>query len=514
MPKSETSLNELLYDVKRIAKHREKLSEEKITAIYQTLSKDLKAFLADEYIKYSDEEGRLFVSYLDAQNHKARFLQEIANKVDSIVPQLKEEILGYADETFTKSYEGMIGALQKADEAGKIAEVGADLAVNPNVLKQAVNNNIAKLTLPAVMEKYRAEIVYQIQQELNIGLMRGDRYETMAKRIVERVGVSEGKAKNIVRTETHRNIETGFMDCAEHIQDGMDGSDYIYAATWRTMGDERVRPQVRRKTKSGWKTSWSKNGANHIKMEGVTVKVGDLFNLGGGVKAKCPSQSGVAAHDCNCRCYLEYNLMTVKEFEKATGKAYDYGKAHYDRMLKNEPKITSDLQEVVGETGGELAGLEFRLKTEESYKRKLGKEMTELGIPEEEAVKNMRDVVRYTSLSSKETLANDYYDITEGLSKKGYSVVRVKNTFEKDAPYKGINAILRNENGVEFELQFHTPQSFELKNGILHELYEKERLTTTSATEKIALQKQMKEISDSIVFPDGVESIKSFNKLK
>ena len=45
-----------------------------------------------------------------------------------------------------------------------------------------------------------------------------------------------------------------------------------------------------------------------------------MFDLGGGVTAKAPSKSGVAAHDCNCRCYLEYNLMTAEEFAKATGK--------------------------------------------------------------------------------------------------------------------------------------------------------------------------------------------------
>ena len=28
----------------------------------------------------------------------------------------------------------------------------------------------------------------------------------------------------------------------------------------------------------------------------------------------------VTAHDCNCRCYLEYNLMTAEEFAKVTGK--------------------------------------------------------------------------------------------------------------------------------------------------------------------------------------------------
>lgn len=341
MPKSETSLNDLLYDVKRIAEHREKLTENKIKAIYRTLTKDIKAFLADEYIKYSDEEGRLFVSYLDAQNAKAKFLQEIAKNVDAISPQLSEEILQYADETYSKSYKGMIEALKKADEAGRLAEVGADLSVNDYVLEQAINNNISKLTLPSVMEKYRAEIIFAIQQELNIGLMRGERYETMTNRVVERIGVSEGKAKNIVRTETHRNVESGFMDCAEHIQEGVEGSEYIYAATWRTMKDERVRPQVMRKTKSGWKKSYRKNGANHVKMEGVTVKVGDLFDLGGGVKARAPSESGVAAHDCNCRCYVEYNLMTVKEFEEATGKPVNIAAMHKStRQTMNDNGIT------------------------------------------------------------------------------------------------------------------------------------------------------------------------------
>lgn len=320
MPKAETGLNELLYDIRRIEEHRELLTESKIESIYRSLMKDLNSFLAEEYTKYADSDGRLYLAYLDAQNKRAMFLHEIAVNVNKLSPIIRKEIETLIEKVYQKSYEGMVTALKKADTAGKLELASKDLSVNPNVLKQAVNNNISKLTLPAVMEKHRAEVIYQIQQELNIGLMNGDRYEQMAKRISERVGVSQSKAMNIARTETHRNVESGFMDCAEHLQEGFEGSDYIYAATWRTMGDERVRPQQRRKTKKGWKTTLSKNGANHVKMEGVTVKAGELFDLGGGVKAKAPSKSGVAAHDCNCRCFLEYNLMTLDEFKKATGK--------------------------------------------------------------------------------------------------------------------------------------------------------------------------------------------------
>lgn len=319
------SLSELLYDIKRISEHRKELTDKKIRKIYQSLSKSLDAFIADGYKKYADEEGRFYVSSLDAQNKKALFLREIAENVNSIAPEIKKEIMTLVDDTYSNSYQGMMNAFKKADTSEEFEEVTKDIDVNPNVLKNAVNNNISKLTLPAVLEKHRQEVIYQIQKELNIGLMQGDRYEKMAKRISERVNVSYNKAMNITRTETHRNIESGFMDCAEHIQEGLENSELIYAVTWRTMKDERVRPNQRRKTKKGWVTSKSKNGANHQKMENVTVKVGELFDLGGGIKAKAPSQTGVASHDCNCRCFLEYNLMTVEEFEKATGKKVKNG---------------------------------------------------------------------------------------------------------------------------------------------------------------------------------------------
>lgn len=323
MSDSGNSLSELLYDIRRIAENREKLSEKKIQAIYRTLLKDLDKFVADGYKKYADSDGRFYVSYLDAQNKRAGFLQEIINHVDNISPEIKKEIQSLIDDTYSKSYEGMTSAFEKASTREEFKAITKDIDVNPEVLKQSVNNNISKLTLPAVMEKHRQDTIYQIQKELSIGLMQGDRYEKMAKRISERVNVSYGKAINITRSESHRNVENGFMDCAECIQEDLEDSGLIYAATWRTMKDEKVRPSQRVKTANGWKTVKSKNGADHQKMEGVIVKAGELFDLGNGVKAKNPGNSGVAAHDCNCRCFIEYNLLTEEEFAKAVGKKFE-----------------------------------------------------------------------------------------------------------------------------------------------------------------------------------------------
>lgn len=329
MPKSETSLNELLYEIRRIEQHREILTEEKIKAMYQTLMKDLRAFLGGAYEMYADTDGRLYMANLDAYRKRAWFLNEITENVNRLSPKLSKEIQALIDETYRTCYDGMAQAVREAAKNGNLAAIVDDLNIPPDILEEAVNNNISKLTLNPVLQRHRQEVIYQIQNVLVIGLMNGDRYDQMAKRITERVDVSYGKAMNITRTESHRNVESGFMDCAERLQSKLEGSPYIYAATWRTMRDERVRPQQRVKTKSGWKTYWNKNGADHTKMEGQTVKSGELFDLGNGVKAKAPSKSGVAAHDCNCRCFLEYNLMTVEEFATATGQTPEQVRKKY-----------------------------------------------------------------------------------------------------------------------------------------------------------------------------------------
>ena len=318
MPKSEQSLNNLLYEVKRIEEHRKILSEKKVRKIYMQLMKELNAFIGEEYVKYANEQGVLAYSTLRDRARQARFLEEVVAKVDSITPELKSEIMGLVETTYTKCYEGMGKAVASASSTEELASAMNGSLVKPEILKQSLNNNISKLTLPHVLEKHRQEIVYNIKQELTIGLLNGDRYEKMVRRLTDKLDISYKKATNIVRTESHRNIESGLYDCAENIAQSLEGSDLVSVCIWRTMKDERVRPNVRRKTKSGWKTYKSKNGADHVAMEGKTIRVGDFFVFPDGVKTKCPSKSGEARHDCNCRCFLEEEFAKINANSKTT----------------------------------------------------------------------------------------------------------------------------------------------------------------------------------------------------
>lgn len=322
MPKAEQSLNELLHEIRRIEKSREVLTEKKIRSIYKQLLKELNHFLADEYLKYS-QNGILTVAILQEKSRYAKFLEEIEANVNSLAPEIISEIKKVVEDTYTACYKGMSEAVLNAKDTKSALEYLKDLDVRPEVMKRAIENPISGLTLPDILEKNRKEVIYDIKQQINTSLMNGERYETTAKKAAERLDFSYGKATNIVRTETHRVTESGFMDCAKDISSALEDSEFVYTATWRSMKDERVRPNHRYRTKSGWKTSIRKSDADHQKMEGKIIQVGDKFQLEPGVYAECPGNSGTARNDCRCRCFLEYTLVTKEEFTQKGGKLLD-----------------------------------------------------------------------------------------------------------------------------------------------------------------------------------------------
>jgi hypothetical protein len=62
-----------------------------------------------------------------------------------------------------------------------------------------------------------------------------------------------------------------------------------------------------------------------------------------------------------------------------------------------------------------------------------------------------------------------------------------------------------------FELQYHTPESFELKNGALHTLYEQQRvLTDTMSAKYLGLRDEMMKLSEKLEFPESIKELNSY----
>lgn len=305
-----------LTQARRIAEHREAGSEKEIRKLYKQMLNDLQTFVSEAYVKYAKDDQLTF-ALLQKAGYDARFLEEIEKRINVATPKATKELQRLVEETYKMTYDGMIDGVLKG---GDLEETFADaLAITPEQIRKVVKNPIMEVAL----QKNHRDIVYDIKQAVAVGLMNGDRYTTMARRISEKVDGAFYKSVRIARTEAHRVREAGNNDASvavdQELQNGTTGMRMC--KTWKTMKDERVRPQQRRRGKKGWSTKMGK-GANHMKLDGQTVLANEDFDLLDGNKAPAPGSSGVAGHDINCRCYVSYEMMTDEEFFKKTGRHF------------------------------------------------------------------------------------------------------------------------------------------------------------------------------------------------
>jgi ppGpp synthetase/RelA/SpoT-type nucleotidyltranferase len=170
---------------------------------------------------------------------------------------------------------------------------------------------------------------------------------------------------------------------------------------------------------------------------------------------------------------------------------------------REEPQVTHDLSTIVRSEGGEMGGLKFRLKTEKSLAGKLERKAAEKGITPEAYSKSVADVLRYTGVFKPEDYARGVEQTIERLRSAGYKISDsdVENYWATGDDYNGINATAVTPSGYRFELQFHTQESLDLKNGELHKLYEQFR-DEQNPHERYRLWTRMVDLSNSISQPD------------
>lgn len=217
----------------------------------------------------------------------------------------------------------------------------------------------------------------------------------------------------------------------------------------------------------------------------------------------------------NCRS--SFSVVIPKDYVDRYEKLYgDYFKSteiaenEINKLKPYEKNITSILKSIEHDNRLKLVGLDFRFKSIESLSRKIIADSKEKEISLEDAAKGINDKLRYTFVTKQNDFTNNYFKTAGILRDKGYNIVRVKNTFEQNVVYKGINTLVKNKNGVIFELQYHTKKSYYVKEHGLHELYEQQRVLDRNKNKMKwdNLTKEMIKISNKIPIPSNVERIK------
>ena len=181
--------------------------------------------------------------------------------------------------------------------------------------------------------------------------------------------------------------------------------------------------------------------------------------------------------------------------------------AFLSRSAGHEPAITNDITDITKQIpGAKNEGLDFRLKGGDSLKRKVATDMLDDGKSASQALSGIKDSVRYTVSVDGANYRAGTEQAVQALQAKGYQPVTFKNTWDSPG-YKGINSTWRDPaTGQTFEVQFHTPQSFDAKM-TTHQLYEEQRLPSTDPLRAAELQIQQSEIFSQVPIPAGAGSI-------
>jgi hypothetical protein len=154
----------------------------------------------------------------------------------------------------------------------------------------------------------------------------------------------------------------------------------------------------------------------------------------------------------------------------------------------------------------------FALKGPDRFKEKLAKLIGQR--PDEsvaDLARQIHDGIRYTFLFD----AGDYTDgVREACGKlenHGYELMRLVNRWDGEE-YKGINSRWRDPySGQFFEVQFHTPDSWEGKQAT-HDTYEKIDNPATPVGEIERLRAYQREVAAVVRIPDRCSEISDYRK--
>jgi hypothetical protein len=157
-----------------------------------------------------------------------------------------------------------------------------------------------------------------------------------------------------------------------------------------------------------------------------------------------------------------------------------------------------------------LIGFEHRLKGADRIKEKVANQLRSTpGLSSTQALSVIPDAVRFTFQYNEGSYTADVRADIERLQDSGFRQVELRNTWTSEQ-YRGINGRWREpQSGQLFEVQFHTPASFEAKQ-LTHEAYERLRNPATSDDERGELNAFQSLVCDKIRVPPGTDEIADY----
>lgn len=250
-------------------------TEKELIKAYSKVLKEVRAYMAEIYAKYGTEDA---LTYAEMQKY---------NRMKTLEEEMKKrliELTGKNAKTLEQAlkdiYELSYYSTGFALETEAQVNIGY-LPVSQETVVASIQNPISGLTLNERLEKHRIDLIYSIKQELTQGLVMGESYQKMAKRLQEKFEGDAAKAIRVAQTESHRVKNMGRFDSMQLAQ----AKGINLKKKWASTLDKKTRRQ-------------------HQELDGKTIGIDDYFS-NNGAKALYPGSftgRNSAGQNINCRC--------------------------------------------------------------------------------------------------------------------------------------------------------------------------------------------------------------------
>nr|DAZ03586.1 MAG TPA: minor capsid protein [Caudoviricetes sp.] len=494
-----------------------------------------------------DESKRDLLTQLEAPAYQARLerLRQMQNQLDLIMHNIYRQEKDYSTSFYTylaneSYYRSIYNIQQRADAAFSFAHVSAD------IIDKVINSRWSGENYSGRIWRNTQTLAKDLKGELLINLVTGRTNREAAAIIANKFGQGASNARRLVRTES--NYVSTELSFKAYEESGIEEYQYLATLDLRTSKvcrelDGKIYPIKERRIGKNCPPMhpWCRSTTISVvdrslidKMQrsaidpatGKRIKVPRSMTyqqwydkyVKGNPEAeleekKIHNRSADRAQHSRYRKMLgedvpekldDFQDLKYGESDKyGILKAKAKGMSYYNKALDREPEITANVKDVAQKAGMNIEGLEYRIKGRESYLRKVESIYSPDGNTYE-----VKDILRYTYTAAPENLVECVQKAIETYRNMGYNTIEVKNYWmNKRNPYNGVNTTVKAPNGQKFEIQYHTPESYRVKD-TMHGLYEKWRVLDPTTTEAIELRKQMHQMSASMEVPQNISEVK------
>ena len=497
----------------------------------------------------SNDSRKELRKQLESAAYQARLerLRQLQNQLDFVMMRVYKQELQrnrsfYTDFANEAYYREMYNIQQRAGAAFSFAHISKD------IIDEVINSRWSGENYSSRIWKNTKALAQELKEQLLLELVTGKTHREIANEIANKYAAGASRARRLIRTES--NYLAGEMSFKAYAAAGIE--KYMYLAVLdlktcttccRTLDgkifytkDKKVgvnchpmHPWCRCTEIAVLDEDWLKDMTRkaldpktHKKIDvPLTMSYAQWYQkyAEGNQDAKLEEKQ-IKNRTEDEKQWKKYKKILGKDYvpdnlddfqklkytdkqEYGVLKAQVKGMSYYNRAIANEPAITATVKNVAKKVGADMAGIEYRIKSKESYLRKIRSNYNPNGNEYE-----VKDILRYTYIASSDKLTEVTLEAIESYRNMGYNTDAIKNYWlDKRNPYNGINTVVKATNGQKMELQYHTSESYSVKDA-MHGLYEKWRVLDKSSLEAVELRKQMNQMSSCLEIPHNISKVK------